>query len=296
MTRAACFLLILIFLLLSPFVLLFGEEGDGGIGILSWNLESGGSDSSTLTEEIIGLYQDLDPEILVFSEVEAAASRGMLRVLTETLGFQSIISELRGNDRLAVLFNPGVFELVKTMEMKEIALVSMRPALAVTLLHRERGAEIIFTAVHLARNPDYTRYSQSRALRIWATRKRSTPLFLLGDFNYDIDIDSLLEDGMEGMERDRGFDILTEGDRLRWLKPINPSATQYTDSDGDEKNDYNAILDCVFVNPPAFRYLPICRVVLRAGDFPDTDLTSDHRPLFTEFFLDKPNKYSIQGN
>lgn len=280
---------LLVFSLVCMFLLplyLPAEERESQIGLLSWNLESGGSNASVLTDEITELYEDLGPEIFVFSEVEAVAPQGMFTILTETIGCRSVISELRGNDRLAVLFDPAEFELMKTKEIEEIALISMRPALAVTLLHRNTGKEIIITAVHLARNPEYTRHAQSRALRIWAARKRSTPVFLLGDFNYDIGVDSLIEHGMSGMERDKGFDILTEGDRIRWLKPINPSATQYTDHDGDGKNDNKAMLDCAFVNAPAFEFLPITRVILRAGDFPDTDLTSDHRPLFTEFTIE----------
>ena len=34
-----------------------------------------------------------------------------------------------------------------------------------------------------------------------------------------------------------------------------------------------------FVSGPAKRWDPKCRVIVRPGDFPDNDKTSDHRPV-----------------
>jgi len=39
------------------------------------------------------------------------------------------------------------------------------------------------------------------------------------------------------------------------------------------------MLDFAFVAGPAKEWTPVCRVLVRDGDFPDDKTTSDHRPI-----------------
>ena len=56
--------------------------------------------------------------------------------------------------------------------------------------------------------------------------------------------------------------------------------TNWSDPDDDGKDNYpDSMLDFAFVAGPAKDWNPVCRAIVRDGDFPDDDTTSDHRPI-----------------
>jgi|GEM_PF-5879224 len=50
----------------------------------------------------------------------------------------------------------------------------------------------------------------------------------------------------------------------------------------------DSILDFVFVANDAKNWSGKSNVVVRSGDFPDSDKTSDHRPVITSFHVASP--------
>jgi endonuclease/exonuclease/phosphatase family metal-dependent hydrolase len=270
-TPALLFLLVLFFIIS---VLLSAQEGRTEAAVLSWNIESGGTEEASIAARMNEIAAVYDVALWALSEVPADAARELFPKLERIDDYTVYMSELRGNDRLAFLIDNSVFQLLELTELREVALVTMRPAFAAELLHRPSGREILIILVHLARSPNYMRYAQSRALRIWAARKYRRPVFIVGDFNYDWDIDS------RGASRDPGFDILTDDDFM-WAEPAELVASQFSDGNRDGSNDYNSILDFVFYNEAAAALSPESRILQFSGDFPDDETSSDHRPVLT---------------
>ncbi len=250
------------------------QEGASKAAVVAWNIESGGTTDRVIAARINEIDAEHAVALWALSEVPADAEEELFPKINRIDEYRVCMSELRGNDRLAFLIDDSVFQLLELTELSEIALVTMRPAFAAELLHRRSGTEMLVILVHLARSPNYMRFAQSRALRIWAARKYRRPVFIMGDFNYDWDIESL------GASRDPGFDIVTDDD-FTWAEPVDLIASQFSDADRDGINDYNSILDFVFYNDTASSLSPECRILRFPGDFPDDETSSDHRPLLT---------------
>ena len=63
-----------------------------------------------------------------------------------------------------------------------------------------------------------------------------------------------------------------------WVQPTEWIDTQWSDRNG--KDAYpDSMLDFAFVSGPAKKWNPKCRVIVREGDFPDNNQTSDLRPI-----------------
>ena len=66
----------------------------------------------------------------------------------------------------------------------------------------------------------------------------------------------------------------------RWVRPAELIDTNWYDADRDGQDDYpGSLLDFMFVAGAAKELDWKCEVVVREGDFPDDDKTSDHRPV-----------------
>jgi len=184
-----------------------------------------------------------------------------------------------------IIYDSERFELIESEELKEIALVTMRPALIGKFKIKNTGKEFFFVANHLARNPDYLRYAQSRAIRMWANKNKNSPVIIVGDFNYDWDV----EDGKSN--HDKGYDILLkEGQsgeqKLFWIKPEILVRTQCSVTEEGTGCKYNSVLDFIFVNSEAEKWEGTSIIIKTEGDFPYDDETSDHRPVKGIFNID----------
>jgi endonuclease/exonuclease/phosphatase family metal-dependent hydrolase len=127
---------------------------------------------------------------------------------------------------------------------------------------------------HLARGEADLRTDQARMLVKWAASKNE-PVISAGDHNFDFDFKT-----QQGNE---GFHAMLQEGVWSWLKP-NPlidsnwsDDRRITDRRVDRYPD--SILDFIFVGNQAKDWNGRCWVVVREGDFPDTDETSDHRPI-----------------
>ena len=146
-----------------------------------------------------------------------------------------------------------------------------RSPLYVRVKDRDTSLEFIVMTNHLAHGNTDLRTGQAIGLREWA-RDQSAPIVAIGDFNMDYDY---IE-----MKGNQAFDEMVRDNIWSWIKPKEFIDTSWADSDGDGKDNYpDSMLDLAFVAGPAKDWSPVCEVVVRDGDFPDDDATSDHRPI-----------------
>ncbi len=96
----------------------------------------------------------------------------------------------------------------------------------------------------------------------------------LGDYNFDYVFET--EKGNEA------FSNMLKDNVWLWVKPEQWIDTNWYDNpqEPDGKDDYpGSMLDFAFVSGPAKAWEKHCRVIVRDGDFPDDENTSDHRPF-----------------
>ena len=92
----------------------------------------------------------------------------------------------------------------------------------------------------------------------------------IGDFNFDYDFAT--------GQGNAAFDEFVSGDAWRWVQPDELIDTQWSDRDGADAYPDNC-LDFAFIAGAARAWQCSSRVIVRDGDFPDDEATSDHRPV-----------------
>jgi hypothetical protein len=146
--------------------------------------------------------------------------------------------------------------------------------------HRRSGEQFWFVAAHLARADAVLRRSQSRGLRAWARRSKK-PVVAMGVFNFDYDF--VVEHG------NQSYDYFIQGGDWSWAQPSKVVDTHWTDRDGDGVDDYpNSCLDFAFHAKLPKEWELTSEVVVRANDFPDTNASSNHRPIQAKLILPGP--------
>ncbi|MFO1065247.1 MAG: hypothetical protein U0892_15385 [Pirellulales bacterium] len=115
------------------------------------------------------------------------------------------------------------------------------------------------------------RKTQAQLLCEWG-RAQSGACIAIGGYNFDYDFRT-----KKGNE---SFDAFMESGVWKWNKPRELIDNNWADRNRDGQDDYpDSILDYTFVNPAAESWKIESEVVVRAGDFPDDEKTSDHRPM-----------------
>ena len=76
------------------------------------------------------------------------------------------------------------------------------------------------------------------------------------------------------MKGNKAFDEMIKDDVWQWVKPKPLVDTQWSDDNGKDRYP-NSALDLAFVASAAKAWNPQCRVIVRDGDFPDSEATSD---------------------
>lgn len=241
------------------------------ISILAWNVESGGSDPNVIARQLKELGAD---DVVCLSEVDP----GSFGLYAGALGpkFKSINGRTGNSDRLQIIYDAQKFELLQSDEPDRYRDYTLnngthRSPLLARLALRGTSTQFIVMVNHLARRNAELRKSQAIGLREWA-RDQSVPLIAVGDFNMDFDFGS-----------QRGNDAFPEMIRdniWTWVRPSKLVDTNWSDQNKDGVDDYpDSMLDFAFVAGAAKTWSPECEVVVREGDFPDSDQTSDHRPV-----------------
>lgn len=240
------------------------------ITILEWNVEAGGADVTTILEQLDALKPF---DILALSEVpQGEAARFTNRWSADS----SLLGAAGGNARLMIAWNPEVFTKVKAEEMKQFEgrdfAPGIQPApLVIELKHKASGQSMIVIMNHLTRGSAELRKTQALLLVEWA-KKQTLPIIGIGGYNFDYDF--VKHKGNES------FDAFLATDTWSWIKPKQWHDTNWADRNRDGKDDYpDSMLDYTFVAGGAKKWKVTSEVVVRPGDFPDTDKTSDHRPI-----------------
>ena len=234
------------------------------LAILGWNLESGGNDPAVIADQLKELA---GYDIYCLCEVHADNFKRYAAALPN--GFASIPSTTGGGDRMQIAFDADRFEPLDVEELHELNEGRHRSPLLVRLRDRRSGTEFIVMTNHLARGNAQLRVRQAAGLREWA-RDKTVGVVSIGDYNFDY-----------SFETQKGNDALPEMLRdniWAWVQPEEWIDTQWSDDDGKDRYP-DSMLDFAFVAGPAKRWDPKCRVIVRPGDFPDDDTTSDHRPV-----------------
>ncbi len=239
------------------------------IRLLCWNIESGGSDPQIIVEQVksLGAY-----DVYAFTEFLPEAEPLFLEVLGAD--YELVMSRSGRNDRLVIAFDKRKFDLIKVFELKEINHKNRyRAPLVVQLKERNSGIEFNVMNNHLARGKERVRVIQAEQLVQWA-REQLLPTVALGDYN----LDYVFATG----KGNSAFAPMIKDGVWKWVQPVDLIDTNWFDNpqSPDGLDDYpGSILDFAFVTGPAKDWEAICKVIVRDGDFPDDERTSDHRPF-----------------
>lgn len=246
----------------------------------SWNVESGGANPDTLANQLAD-FDEVD--LWGFVEVGSDADAELFEIGAETARgaeFSRIVSESGDEDRLAIVYNSERFELIDSDELDYINPTGrLRSPLVAMLKDTVTGQEFAFMVNHLKSKTDpdsrRERNEQSTLLNEWArdAAEYGLPVIAVGDYNYYYETD--------GSRYEQGLDLLTAEDVFEWVVPEELVLTQCT-VDGN-RCVFNSVVDFIFVSGQAQTWNGTSVIVVRDGDLPDDEQTSDHRPVLARF-------------
>lgn len=244
-----------------------GSENE--LRLVAWNIESGGNDPQVIANQISD-FSDYD--VVALNEVRMANIKTYMKAMGSN--FDSFVSSTGRSDRLAIFWDRVRFELISKVEMNQHGNMRLndgnhRSPIFVRLKDRVTGRKFILMTNHLARRNKQLRKEQAAGLREWA-RDSNEPIIAMGDFNFDYSFGS-------GSGNDSFSEFMKDG-IWRWVKPSPMIDSNFSDTDGDGKDNYpDSMLDFVFLANGARDFDCKCSIVQRDGDFPDDESTSDHR-------------------
>ena len=237
--------------------------------LLSWNVESEGSDPKVIAKQLSEMNRY---DVFGLSEVLPEA----IETFAGAVGndYRTIASRSGRNDRLQIIYNSKKFDLLERLELSEINFENRyRSPLVARLQDKKTGQQILVVNNHLARGREEVRTKQAGQLVEWA-RNQNTPIVAIGDYNFDYVFKTRKgNDGFVAMMRDNIW---------RWVEPVELIDTNWYDNprNPDGIDDYpGGMLDFAFVAGAATTWKTECRIIVRPGDFPDDEKTSDHRPF-----------------
>lgn len=231
--------------------------------------------ADTLIEEIDGC------DIWGFSEV----SDDWKSVFEEAAGadeaadFEAILGETGGGDRMMIVYNADRLEEIDSYELHRInPLERVRAPLVAQFKIRTTGQQFLFMMNHLYRGRAHFRHLQALLLNCWA-QQQSLPIIAVGDYNFDWEVGE--GEGDEDHARDAGFDLMTSEGVFTWVRPEDLVPTQYSAG-------FSSVLDFVFTSGDTWTWRAESEIIVRDGDFPDNDQSSDHRPVLGRFVIPAP--------
>ena len=276
--------------------------------LLAWNVESNRpgqppvSNPLVIAEQLSELMRDpaTRAEVVVLSEVDPVTVQRFQKAVAEGLGSEidfvtSGSGGFQDTDSLMLIVDKQRFRIEEAVELHRYAGIAAnfnnpetdsadfgalraRSPLAVRLVDLKSSDSFWVIANHLARGEAELRTDQARMLVKWAA-DRPEPVITAGDFNFDFEFKSA--------RGNPGFQAMMEGGVWEWLKPDPLLDSNWSDDRQalpQRVDRYpDSILDFVFVANGAKQWQGEADVVVRPGDFPDNDQTSDHRPTIARF-------------
>jgi len=276
--------------------------------LLAWNVESNRpgqppvSDADVVASQLTELLRNpaTRSQIVALSEVEPKTVERYRRAVASGLeGEVDFVTSASGGyadaDSLMLVVDARRFRIDEVLELhryagikanftvdqetsSEYGSVRARSPLIAKVQDLASGRSFWLIVVHLARGEEELRVDQARVLRRWAA-DRSEPVVAAGDFNFDYVFATA--------RGNAAFDAMLEGDTWRWLEPdplVDSNWSEDRQKGPPGVDSYpGSILDFVFVANGAKGWRGTSDVVVRRGDFPDDDRTSDHRPIVATF-------------
>ncbi|MEO0406309.1 MAG: endonuclease/exonuclease/phosphatase family protein [Cyanobacteria bacterium P01_A01_bin.135] len=246
------------------------------LSVVGFNLESGDAEPAYLAREYIAPMTGID--LWGLSEVQNEDWLPVLELGAESgeaVDYATVFGSSGGGDRLAIIYNTALLELIAVEEIEALSFEGrVRAPLVAQFQLRSSGQQLLFMVNHLYRSDAEKRHQQAQWLNEWG-QAQSLPVIAVGDYNFDYDV----VDGDRGF-RDPGFDLMTAGDVFTWVRPATLTTTYCSDR-------YNSILDFIFVGGSAAQW-PVTEVSVPytgTGYCPDTPLKSDHFPVMASFDL-----------
>jgi len=243
--------------------------------IVAYNVESGGAEVATVASEIEGIA---GVDIWGFSELagwswlqafERAAEQANSADYGSILGTTGEYDlPDRDPDQLALLYREDRLELLHHRELHSINDWAHRSPLVAEFRLKENGTTFLVVLNHLASGDTKLRIAQSWQLREWAFFRKQ-PVILVGDFNYRWTI------GKSDSDPPRGFDALTRGAYLSWVRP---SPLTHTWCGGAK----TSVFDFTFVNAAARAWKGKSDVI-ESNCVKSSQKVSDHRPVRVRF-------------
>jgi len=240
--------------------------------LVSWNTELNGADLAIISARIAA-FEGVDLWGLV--EVTRPSDQPTLEAAAEIgegVDYASVLGTTGGQDRMLAIYNQTRFTLIKSWEEHTINTTgTARAPLVLHLRDRVSGKEFLFMINHLYRSRNEERHKQAALLNTWAAAQQ-LPVIAVGDYNFDW--------GLTGESYDLGYDLLTHDGIFVWLTPPTLVTTQCS----GWPCQYNSVLDFVFVAGAAQKWRAESTIIVTPNDFPDSDTTSDHRPVLARFW------------
>jgi endonuclease/exonuclease/phosphatase family protein len=247
-----------------------GHEGFAQtLTVVSWNVESGGSDDQTIRQRI-GSFQGVD--VWGLSEVNNATSASTFELGAEDgedANFERIVGTTGGADRLTILYNADRFRLIRSEELTDIGSGNHRAPLVAELQEIATNKSFLFMVNHLARGNNTLRHQQATKLNEWV-RTQTLPVIAVGDYNFDWEVVGGDQD------HDTGYDNMTAANVWTWVRPASLIKSQCSPN-------FNSVLDFIFVNSGAQSWSGSSQIIVEPNDCDASPLTSDHRPLVGTF-------------
>lgn len=251
---------------------------------LSWSVDTGHSIPAAVCQQLADMQS---ASIYALVDVGPREIERYARAIRKSQGksYRHLATWSGGPTRVMISYNSEHLELLESRELFQFDGYEMndwhhRSPLACLFEHRRSGKRFWFVAVHLARADAVLRRSQSRGLRSWA-RESKEPVVAMGVFNFDYDF--IVEHGNQSHE------YFVQGGEWTWAKPTKMVDTHWTDRNRDGLDDYpNSCLDFAFHAKLPDKWTLTSEVVVRANDFPDTNASSNHRPIQAKFILPGP--------
>lgn len=257
--------------LVSPFSSALAEAVD--FQVISWNIESGQSRPATIARQVRDDFEGI--ELWGFSEVqsdEVAARLESAAEEGEDTDMARITGTTGGTDRLVILYDTSRFELLDSYELSDINVSgTVRAPLVAHLRGLKTGLKVLFVVNHLYRGDNQGRHRQATMLNEWAAQQ-ADPVITVGDFNFDWHYQN------GDTDHDRGFDNLVANGVFEWVRPSVLVPTH--------DSDFESVLDFIFIaanQTQRVGWTASSQILVRPGDFPDDNSTSDHRPVFGTF-------------
>ncbi len=262
--------------ILSGLPIVCGQETESTasnqFSILAWNIETGGSEVATIKQQLEGLKPF---DVLALSEVpKKAAAEFSMRWGPNT----AVVGEKGGEACMLLAWDPSKFDKLQTQEITHINQQEFAPGiqfapLVAELLHKPSDTKVLIVMNHLARGSEQLRNRQATMLVEWA-KEQTLPIIAVGGYNFDYDIPT--------RKGNQAFDLFLNDQTWQWIQPNPMVDTNWADRNNDGKDDYpDSMLDFSFAAGAAKQWELKSEIIVREGDFPDNDQTSDQRPIRT---------------